>query len=50
MFTDFKHCFTSKLNNKSLVKWLLNNQPHLKHVATLPCDLLSITIDASDFP
>jgi len=30
-------------------KWLLSNSPHLKHVATLPCDLSSITMDASDF-
>jgi len=45
----FKNCFTAKLSNKSLVKWLLNNPPHLKHVATLPYDLSLITIHASDF-
>ena len=49
MFTYFKNCFTRKLNNKSIVKWVLNSPPHLKHVATLPCDLLLITMHASDF-
>jgi len=49
MFTDFKNCFTSKLSNKSVVKSLLNSPPHLKHVATLPCDLLLITKHASNF-
>jgi len=49
MFTDFKNCFTNKLNNESVVKWLLNSQPHLNNVATLPCDLLLITMHASNF-
>jgi len=49
MFTDFKNCLTSKLNNKSVVKWLLNSPPHLKHVAALPCDLLLITMHATNF-
>ena len=49
MFTYIKNCFTSKLNNKSIVKWLPNSPPHLKHVATLPCDLLLITIHVSNF-
>jgi len=45
-----KKLFTSKLINKSVVKWLLYNPPpHLKHVATLPCDLSLITMHASDF-
>jgi len=38
-----------KLNNTCVVRWLLNNPPHLKHVATLPCNLSSITMRASDF-
>jgi len=27
----------------------LNSQPHLKHAATLPCDLSFITIHVSDY-
>jgi len=49
MFTDIKNSFTDKLNNTFAVKWLLSNPPHLKHVATLPCDLSSITVHVSDF-
>jgi len=49
MFTDVKNYFTSKLRNKSVVKRLLNNPPHLKQVATLSCDFLLITMHASDF-
>jgi len=44
-----KKFFTSKFNNKSVVKWLLNSPPHVKHVATLPCDLSLITMHASNF-
>jgi len=49
MFTNFKNCFTSKLRNKSVVKWLLNSPPNLEHVSTLPYDLLLITMHAPDF-
>ena len=43
------NCFTSKLNNKFVLKLSLNSPPHLKYVATLPCDLLLITMNASNF-
>jgi len=45
----FKNSFTTKLNNKSVVKRLLNSPPHLNYVATLPCGLLLITMHASNF-
>ena len=31
--------FTRRLSNKPFLIWLLTTQPHLKCVATLPCDL-----------
>jgi len=43
-----KNCFTSKLKSKSLVQWSLNNPPHLKHAATLPCALSLTTMHVSD--
>ena len=43
------NCLTSKLNYKSIVKYLPNSPPHVKRVATLPCHLLLITMHASDF-
>ena len=49
MFTDFKNRFTSKLSNKSVVNGLRNSPPHLKHIATLPRDLSSIMMHASNF-
>jgi len=35
----FKKNFTSRLSNKPFLIWLLTTQPHLKYVATLPCNL-----------
>jgi len=31
--------FTHKLSNEPFLIWLLTTPPHLKHVATLPCNL-----------
>jgi len=45
MFTNLKKSFTSRLNDKCLVKQLIN----LKCVAILPCDLSLITIHISDW-
>jgi len=39
VFTDFKSFFTGRLSNKLAKIWLLKISPHLKRVATLPCDL-----------
>jgi len=32
--------FTNRLSNKPFLLWLLTTPPHLKHVATLPSNLL----------
>jgi len=37
-----KNFVTHGLNNKPLLIWLLTTPPHLKYVATLPCNLLLI--------
>jgi len=39
MLTDFQNSFTDRLSSKFLVTRLLNIQPHLKCVATLPCEI-----------
>jgi len=39
MLTDFQNSFTIKLSSKSVMKESLNIPPHLKHVATLPCEM-----------
>jgi len=31
--------FTRRLSNKPFLMWLLTTQPHLKYIATLPCNL-----------
>ena len=31
--------FTDRLNNKPFLIWFLTTSPHLKYVATLPCNL-----------
>jgi len=31
--------FTRRVGNKSFLIWLLTTQPHLKYVATLPCNV-----------
>ena len=36
--------FTRRVGNKSVLIWLLTTQPHLKHVATLSCNLSLILI------
>ena len=36
--------FTGKLSNKSFLIWLLTTPPHLKYVATLPCNLSSTAV------
>ena len=35
----FKKCFTHRFSNKPFLTWLLTTPPHLKYVATLPCNL-----------
>jgi len=39
IFTNFKFFFTHRLSNKPFLIWLLTTPPHLKYVATLPCNL-----------
>jgi len=39
IFTDSKNVFTQRLSNKPFLIWLLATPPHLKYVATLPCNL-----------
>jgi len=39
MLTDFQNNFTERLTNNFAIKSLLNIPPHLKHVATLPCEI-----------
>jgi len=34
--------FTHRLSNKHFLIWLLTTPPHLKYVATLPCNLSSL--------
>ena len=40
MLTDFENSFTNRLSSTFLVRWLLNIQPDLKRVATLPCEIV----------
>jgi len=40
MLTDFENSFTDRLSSKLLVTRLLNIQPDLKRVATLPCEIV----------
>jgi len=35
----FKKNFTHRLSNKRFLIWLSTTPPHLKYVATLPCNL-----------
>ena len=39
MLTDFQNSFTGRLNGKFATKSYLNIPPHLKRVATLPCEI-----------
>ena len=38
-FHRFKKKFTHRLSNKPYLIWLLTTPPHVKYVATLPCNL-----------
>jgi len=40
---DSKNVFTDRLSSKPFLIWLLTAPPHLKYVATLPCNLSLIT-------
>jgi len=40
--TDFQNYFTSRLSSKFAIKQRLRIQPHRKHVATLPREILSV--------
>ena len=42
----FKTKFTYRLSNKPFLIWLLTTPPHLKYVATLPCNLLLLAFFA----
>ena len=37
--TDFKNYFTGRLTGKFATNSYLNTPPHLKYVATLPCEI-----------
>ena len=39
MLTDFQNSFTDRLSGKFATKAYLNIPPHLKYVATLPCEI-----------
>jgi len=39
MLTDFQNSFTVRLISKRIMKESLNIPPHLKRVATLPCEM-----------
>jgi len=39
MLTDFQNSFTVRLSSKRTMKESLNIPPHLKRVATLPCEM-----------
>jgi len=39
MLTDFQNSFTVRLASKRVMKESLNIPPHLKCVATLPCEM-----------
>jgi len=38
MLIDFQNSFTSGLSSKRVLKWSLKILPHLKYIATLPCE------------
>ena len=40
MLTDMQNSFTERLRSKFLAKRQQNILPHLKRVATLPCEML----------
>ena len=40
IFTDFKNSFTATICRKFAIKLPLKIPPHLKRVATLPCEIL----------
>jgi len=41
IWTDFQNSFTGWFSSKYAAKWLLKIPPHLKCVATLPCEMSS---------
>ena len=45
MLTDFHNSFIFELCTKFAISWLLKIPPHLKHVATLPCETFAFKID-----
>jgi len=44
IFTDFWSLFKSRISSKHATKLLLYSSPHVKHVATLPCEIQKIKI------
>jgi len=45
MLTDFQNSFTGRLSGKFAINWYLNIPPHLKRVATLPCEISMLKND-----
>ena len=39
MLTDFENSFTGRLTGKFATNAYLNIPPHLKYIATLPCEI-----------
>ena len=39
MLTNFQNSFTGRLTGKFAAKTYFNTPPHLKRVATLPCEI-----------
>jgi len=45
MLSDFQNFFTIGLSSKCVMKASLNIPPHLKRVATLPCEMCQESTD-----
>ena len=42
ILTDFQNCFTTRIRRKFVIILSLKIPPHLKCVATLPCEMSSV--------
>ena len=52
ILTDFQNSFTAThthytLSRKFAIKFIIKIPPHLKHVATLPCEILALQVSVS---
>jgi len=45
MLTDFQNSFTIRISSKRVMKKSLNIPPHLKRIATLPCEMCQESTD-----